>query len=96
MLTCRDITELVTDYAEGRMSLWTRMRFRMHVGMCRHCRAYLQQLKTTVRLTGAIPPEPMPAEVRDELLARFRDWKATAPSADEAVAPDGEPTPKPS
>jgi len=75
MLNCQQITELVTDYVEGRLSLGDRLRFRMHVGMCKHCKAYLRQMRVTVEAVGKLPDEPMPADVRDELLRRFRTWK---------------------
>ncbi len=87
MLTCRQITELVTDYLEGRLTFVQRMSFHMHVGMCVHCRAYLRQMKLTIRATGKLPPSPIPADVRDELLRRFRNWKATDGTGD----PDGSP-----
>lgn len=75
MLTCRELTELVTDYLEDRLSFVDRLRFRMHIGMCRHCRAYLDQMKHTVRTLGRLPAEEIPSDVRAELLQRFRDWK---------------------
>ena len=75
MMTCKELTELITDYLEGRLSIWDRMMFQMHVGMCRHCREYLRQMKTTVRTVGALPAEAPPPEVTDALLARFKDWK---------------------
>lgn len=75
MLTCQELTELVTDYLEDRVSFMDRLRFTLHVGMCRHCRAYLQQMKQTIRTLGRLPAEEIPPDVRDELLARFRDWK---------------------
>jgi anti-sigma factor RsiW len=73
MLTCKEITELVTDYLEGGMSFWQRVRFQVHLGTCRNCRAYLRQMKLTVKTLGNVPREPIPADVRDELLARFRN-----------------------
>lgn len=75
MLTCRELTELVTEYLEGRMSFMDRLRFRAHVGMCRGCRTYLDQMKQTVRTIGKLPSEDIPPEVRSQLLERFRDWK---------------------
>lgn len=75
MLTCQALTEIVTDYLEGRLSFKDRVRFLFHVGMCRHCRAYLGQMKQTVRTLGKLPAEGIPPEVRDVLLARFRTWK---------------------
>lgn len=71
MLTCRQLTEVVTDYLEGRMSLWQRLRFQMHLGMCRHCRAYLEQMRATVRSLGHLPAEPIPSDVQAELAARL-------------------------
>jgi anti-sigma factor RsiW len=75
MLTCQQLTELVTDYLEGRLSLLERVSFQIHIGMCRGCRAYLRQMKMTVRTLGKVPRDPIPEAVRDELLARFRDMR---------------------
>lgn len=80
MLSCQGITELVTEYLERRMPLGKRLSFRMHVGMCRHCRRYLRQMRTTIAATGELPAEPIPVEVRDELLERFRNWKQSPPN----------------
>lgn len=77
MLACREVTELVTDYVEGRLSWSDRVRFQLHVGMCRHCREYLRQIRTTQRLLGELPPQPPPPEVEAELVERFKNWKRT-------------------
>jgi len=75
MLTCQEVTEVVTDYLEGRQSLMQRLRFQMHLGMCRHCRAYLHQMKSTIDAVGTLASGPMPPPVSQELLERFRNWK---------------------
>ena len=75
MLSCQQITELVTDYLEGRLSLADRARVMMHLGMCRNCWRYVRQMKVTIATLGRIPDEPPPADVADELRARFRNWK---------------------
>ena len=75
MLTCQEITELVTDYLEGVMSAEERLRFDMHVGLCRHCRAYLNQMRDTTALLGQLSDEPVPDSVMSELRERFREWK---------------------
>lgn len=74
MLTCREVTELVTDYLEGRQSLWQRVRFELHLGMCRNCRAYLQQMRRTIRAARELGQGPGPTAVPEELLRRFRSW----------------------
>lgn len=76
MLTCEQITELVTDYLERRLPLGKRIRFQLHIGMCRHCRRYLRQMRVAIRTVGKLPPEPPPDDVKRELLERFKSWKA--------------------
>ncbi len=71
-LTCKEFVERVTDYREGSMSLWTRVRFHLHLGMCLGCRIYLKQLKQTIHSLGRLPQEPVPPAVREELLRRLR------------------------
>lgn len=66
---------LVTDFLEGRLSFMDRVRFHLHIGMCKHCRAYLRQMKITVRTVGHVPAEPIPPATRDELMARFRGMR---------------------
>jgi anti-sigma factor RsiW len=75
MLTCKEITELVTDHAEGNLSFMDRIRFHMHIGMCRHCRRYVRQVKATAAALGRLPPPELPPELEDELLRRFEGWR---------------------
>jgi anti-sigma factor RsiW len=89
MLSCKEVTEIVTDYVEGRMSLSDRMRFHMHIGMCKHCRAYVRQMKATVAALGKVPDDaPMPDDVRDELRERFADWKRKRAEGGEKNKPE--------
>lgn len=73
MLSCQQVTEIITDYVEGRLSFGERLRVQMHLGMCHRCRAYLRQMKMTVRTLGKMPHEDIPEDVRRELLERFRN-----------------------
>jgi hypothetical protein len=74
MLTCKEITELVTEYAEGNLSLMDRLRFQMHIGMCRNCRRYVRQVKATAAALGLLPPPDMSPDLEQELLRRFEGW----------------------
>ena len=74
-MTCKGFVEMVTDYLEGSMSLWTRFRFHRHLGMCLGCRIYLKQIKQTISTLGRLPQEPVPPAIREELVRRFRSWK---------------------
>lgn len=71
-LTCKESVEMVTDYLEGSLSLWRRVRFHLHLGMCLGCRIYLKQMKQTIHALGRLPQEPVQPAVREELLRRFR------------------------
>ena len=75
-ITCAKLVEAVTDYLEGEMGPLKWLKFQMHLGMCIGCRNYLKQMKQTIRTLGELPTAPIPPEVRDELLERFRTWKS--------------------
>ena len=74
-MKCREMVELMTDYLEGALSARDRARFEEHIAGCDGCRAYLEQMRTTMRLARRVPDEPMPEHVQNELLRAFRNWK---------------------
>ena len=74
MMTCRQVTQLVTEYLEGKLSWKDAVRFQLHVGMCRHCRRYLRDMKVTVRVLGRLPAAAIPSDTMDALMERFRNW----------------------
>ena len=77
MMTCRELTELVSDHLEGALPLVDRLRFQLHLGLCRNCRAYLRQMRQTLRILGRLPSLLPASPALDELLTRFRAWKAS-------------------
>ena len=77
-LTCQELVELVTDYLEGALPRGQRLRFRLHIAGCRNCTRYVEQMRTTIAVARRIRAEDIEPEVRDELLAAFRGWKADA------------------
>jgi predicted anti-sigma-YlaC factor YlaD len=74
-LSCQQFVELVTDYFEGALSPVERARFEAHLGVCSGCRVYLDQLRQTIRLFGALTEENIPDDAKDHLLRAFRDWQ---------------------
>jgi anti-sigma factor RsiW len=74
-LTCRQLVELVTEYFEDALSPDDRRRFEEHIMSCPPCRAYLEQMRQTIRLLGSIPEETVPPEAEEALLAALRGWK---------------------
>lgn len=75
-LACRELVELVTEYLEGRLSSTERLRFEAHVARCSGCRAYLDQMRATLRVLGHLNEHLLEAEARARLLALYRSYSA--------------------
>jgi anti-sigma factor RsiW len=73
-LSCQELVELVTDYLEGALSPADLQRFERHTAGCVDCTRYLEQLRLTIRLTGALGPEDLSPDAEQALLEAFRDW----------------------
>ena len=76
-LTCRELVELVTDYLEGALLPHERRRFEHHIALCDGCTTYLDQMRTTIALTGSLTEESITPEAQERLLHVFRDWKGS-------------------
>jgi len=75
-VTCREVVELMTAYLDGALSAADRARFDNHMQGCDGCRAYLAQLRTARMLMGRVASEPVPEQLKAELMNAFRTWKA--------------------
>lgn len=47
MLTCKELTELVSAHIEGRLDLGDALQFHVHRAMCGDCREYVRQMALT-------------------------------------------------
>ena len=74
-MACAELVEVITDYLEGKLPARERRRFERHLGACDGCDAYLDQMRTTISLSGRLRVEDVPAELEERLLVAFRDWK---------------------
>jgi predicted anti-sigma-YlaC factor YlaD len=76
---CARFVEEVTDYLEGVMADEDRARLEEHLGECDGCDRYLEQILTTITLTGRLTVtdvETMAPTARDSLMTAFRDFHA--------------------
>jgi anti-sigma factor RsiW len=73
VLTCRDVAEHATDYLEGALPARTRLAVRLHLFLCRMCRAYLLQLRRTASLLRQGRLAGPPAEVEARIVARAKE-----------------------
>jgi predicted anti-sigma-YlaC factor YlaD len=75
MLSCKELTEIATDYLEEELSRGERLRVQVHLWMCRYCRSYLDQMRKVVALLRRLPKEPVPPNLLEKLLPQFREMR---------------------
>jgi predicted anti-sigma-YlaC factor YlaD len=71
--TCRDMSELVTDYMERTVSVRTRLGMWLHLLQCDACRHYFDHMRQTVRLLGSRPPAPPDSRTEDATVRMTRE-----------------------
>ena len=74
-LTCKEVVELVNDYLSAVMPAADRARFADHLAECPACTTYLEQLKTTVELTGQLREDELGDDMKRDLVEAFRRWR---------------------
>ena len=77
-MNCIDLVELITEYLEGAMPPAARDHVDEHLAECDGCTAYLEQCRTTIRLTGNLTQEEISPEAREALTEVFRRWRTTS------------------
>jgi anti-sigma factor RsiW len=75
-IVCQQAVELVTDYLEESLSRRDRRRFERHLRGCPNCTAYLEQIRTTIAIVGAIETDDLSPEARQALSDLYRRWRA--------------------
>jgi anti-sigma factor RsiW len=75
-MACREVVEAVTAYLEGAMSARDHARFEAHLAGCEHCATYLEQIRTTIELTGRLEPDDLSPQAREALDRVFAGWSA--------------------
>ncbi|MCO4769500.1 MAG: zf-HC2 domain-containing protein [Deltaproteobacteria bacterium] len=78
MLSCKDMTDLATEYTEGALPRWRSLSYRMHLAMCGHCRRYVAQLRRTAEALRQLAPHPsgLDPDTRESVMAAFRSSSA--------------------
>lgn len=74
-LACQELVEIVTDYLEDTLTERDRARFDAHLMTCPGCREYVEQMRTTLQLTGRLTVASIAPSARDALLHAFRRMK---------------------
>jgi len=70
-ITCRDFTDFMDDYLEGRLQGTALAEFNNHLAGCPPCVAYMHSYRTSMALAkealGA-PEDPVPGDVPEGLV----------------------------
>jgi anti-sigma factor RsiW len=61
-MTCRKVAELLIDFADGTLAAEQRTVLERHLCGCVPCAIYMHTYHDTIRLTQALPDEPLPQE----------------------------------
>jgi anti-sigma factor RsiW len=72
-INCRGVVEVITDYLEGALDQDEARVVDNHLEGCEGCRRYLVQMRTTIAVVGRLRQDDVPGEVRDSLVAAFRE-----------------------
>jgi anti-sigma factor RsiW len=74
-IDCKDLVELVTDYLEGVLAPADVERFEDHLALCDGCDVYVEHMRQTIEVVGALSADDVPAPARTALLTAFREWR---------------------
>ena len=74
-LSCQELVELVTDYLERALPAELHERFERHIAHCSGCQTYLEQMRATIRTTGALTADSLSPDAERTLLDAFRGWR---------------------
>jgi len=76
MLTCRELFDFLTEYAEGTLPAEQKARFEEHLGVCSQCEEFLETYRKTVELTAeswCSDTEDVPEQVPEALVQAILD-----------------------
>ncbi len=72
MFRCSEVAERASLLIDGDLGFWSRLNIKLHLAMCRGCRAFVEQMRITDDLTamaGAMQ-DPVPSDEIKAALAR--------------------------
>lgn len=84
MLMCRDLVRIASDYLDGELGAVRKLSIRLHMMMCRHCRSFVANLRTSTILIRAHSD----MQVDELLITRIDAEVGRALATDKPLAPD--------
>lgn len=82
MMTCRELTEFLSDYVAGELPQEVSSTFEFHLKLCRDCHRFMVQFRETVRAgQTAFEPAPshppLPEDLVSAVMAAIRETPPT-------------------
>jgi len=75
MLRCREVAERADRLIDGELGHWERLNMKLHLVMCRGCRAFIQQMRATQKLTREADV-PDDTAIGDDIMAALAQRRA--------------------
>lgn len=66
MLMCKDVVERASEYLDQDLTTMQRLRFKMHLMMCRHCRRFMQHLGITQDTSARVAEQQASKQTTDD------------------------------
>ena len=74
-ISCEEVEDFIMAYLEEDMPVVTRIKFEMHIKMCKECRDYLASYNQTIALSrAAVKAEDLPP-LPEDLVKAIMDAK---------------------
>ena len=73
MFRCSEVAERASLLIDGDLGFWQRLNIKLHLAMCRGCRAFVEQMRITDDLTamaGAMHDPAQSEEIKAALARR--------------------------
>lgn len=77
-MTCQEAVGLITAYLDGALGMDDHDRLERHLDECPHCREHLNQIETTILITGEVRVDDLDPDARDDLMELYRRWRGEA------------------
>ncbi len=81
MMSCKEVAELSSDYLDQELSARRRFLLRLHILLCRECRALVQGIRSLLNVSSALKSPGDTARYED-LAARLSEGSGELPPGD--------------
>ncbi|MBW0148231.1 zf-HC2 domain-containing protein [Marinobacter arenosus] len=79
MLMCRELAGIASDYIDGELTTGRNLSVKMHLMMCRPCRSFIGNLRTSTELMRRHTASHVEAAVIDRINQRISEALGARP-----------------